>query len=433
MKRTLSLLLILTTAAAVAAGPKKENEIRKALIDGNNREFMRAVELIKREKPDDYLPVITEMIIKGKNIQRRDLLLGALKKYNTIKTAEYWLEILEKTGSLEIKLDIIKILKGLDNRRVTASLIRHLTSPFSTIRKEAASVLRKSRDDRIYLTILQLTENSNPLYRLYAVDALMQLYDKRLYPALLELLKDKNKSVRIYTLNCILTNRLTESLPFVRKTASTDNNREVKIEAIRTIKGLNDRNSQFLLNQLITHNDRRIRKEAIIAIRELNLRSSSVHLSIRLRKEDRDENIEEIIKTLIRFRNAGNFTGLKNSALSHKNFRIRAMAVYALGIINNQRGVAVLSEAMKDPDYRVRAEACHSLGMFRSRDALAPLLWILHGEKSRYVKTAALYAIKKLNDRKAVLPLFKIFTHEKDPVFRDILKDTLSWYIDKYI
>jgi HEAT repeat protein len=433
MKLIISLFLILAAATALHAGSPEEKNIREALTKGSKQEFNEAVDFIEKRKPEKYIPLITEIILKSENTRRRERLLGALKKYDKTKTIDYWLEILEKTGSLEIKSEILQTIKDLKSRKITASLIRLLSSRFITIRKKAASALKKFSDDRMYLTILQLSESSNPLHRVYAIDALIQLYDKRLYPAVLELLKDKNKSIRIYTLNCILSNRLTEALPFVRKTAAADSNGEVVIEAIRTIKGLNDRKSHFILNQLVMHRDSRIRKESIIAIKELNLKNSSVHLSIQLQKENRDENIEEIIEALIRFRNTGNITGLKNSSLSHKNFRIRVKAVHALGIINNDSTINILIKAATDPDYRVRAEACHSLGMFRSRNVLIPLLQLLKNEKTRYVKTAALYSIHRLNDKKALLPLFKIYSDVKDPVFRKILEEVISGYIEKYI
>ncbi len=433
MKLILSLILTLTVTAAVYAGSPEDNKFREALTEGNSREFNEAVNFIEKRKPETFLPLITKIIIISENTRRREQLLGALGKYDRLKAIDYWLEILEKTGSLKIKFDILKTIKDLKERKITASLIRLLSSRYITIRKEAASQLKKFSDDRMYLAILQLSENNNPLYRLYAIDALMQLYDKRLYPVVLELLKDENKSIRIYTLNCILHNRLTESLPFVRKTLSTDDNSEVIIEAIRTIRGLNDRKSHFLLNNLATHRESRIRKEAIITLKELHLKNSSLLLSIQLQNEKVDENIEEIIEALMSFRNAGNITGLTNSALSHKNFHIRVKAVHALGIINNDRTINILIEAAKDPDYRVRAEACHSLGMFRARNVLLPLMQLLKNEKTRYVKTAALYSIQRLNERKVLLPLFMIYSKEKDPVFRKILEEVISDHIKRYI
>jgi HEAT repeat protein len=433
MKKILPTILILTTALSLSAEIPEESRIKKSLSEGSSREFNEALDFIKKRKPESVLPLITEMIIKGENTRRRELLFRALRKYDRRKAIDYWLEILEKTGSLEIKLEILETLKDLKNRKVTASLIRLLSSRFITIRKKAASHLKKFSDDRMYLAILRLSESSNPLYRLYAVDALMQLYDKRLYPAVLELLKDENKSIRIYTLKCISHNRLTEALPFVRKTMSTESNSEVIIEAIRTIKGLSDRKSHFLLNKFAMHRDSRIRKESVIALKILNLRNSSVHLSTLLQKEKNDEITEEIIEALMRFRNTGNITGLKNSALSHINFRIRAKAAHALGVINNDRTIYILEKAAQDPDYRVRAEACHSLGMFRSRNVLTPLLEIIKSEKTRYVKTAALYSIDRLNEKKALLPLFRIYSKEEDPVFRKILEEVITKYIKRYI
>jgi len=47
------------------------------------------------------------------------------------------------------------------------------------------------------------------------------------------------------------------------------------------------------------------------------------------------------------------------------------------------------------------------------------------------VRSAALYALKKINDRKSVIPLFDIYSTEKDPVFREQMRSVIRSYLEK--
>jgi HEAT repeat protein len=89
--------------------------------------------------------------------------------------------------------------------------------------------------------------------------------------------------------------------------------------------------------------------------------------------------------------------------------------------------------ALNDTDFRVRAEACNSLSHYRNRLALTGLLEVLSRAEPLYVKTAALYAVKRINDKQSLLGLFELYSKEQDPVFNELLKETVREYIKRFI
>ena len=104
-----------------------------------------------------------------------------------------------------------------------------------------------------------------------------------------------------------------------------------------------------------------------------------------------------------------------------------------LGFSGNQQAFAALTRGVKDPDFRVRAEACNSLGNYRNRQAVTSLFDVLESEDQVYVKSAALYAIKRINDKTSLMGLFDLFAREQDPIFKEMLRDTIREYIKRYI
>ncbi len=419
-------LLFLFSAPGVLYSGKSDTEIiLKGLQSNDVKKQHLSLKYIRENKPESLPAEIARLIINSGNNEKRKIYLKAFKYYDRKKQIPLWMEILNRTKSFTLKIDIIKYTSQLNDRRIVIPLTKELSSPFYLVRKNAAIVLKKSGDDRMYPFILSLAEKNNPLYKLYALEALSYLYDKRFYSTIISLLKDPNKSVRIYSIECLTKNRLTESLYLIRNTALKDRDSEVRIKAIEAITHLKDRNSLHTLLKLLSDYNRDIRYNAVRALNRLNLKSSVLSLSNRL-KDETDEEIKYlIINTFIKFKRTGTIEGLKRILLHDNNFRLRVLAAYALGYIKDEKALPILRKAINDKDYRVRAEICNSLGEYRAKAVLPQLLAVLKTEQVRYVKSASLYSIKRFNKSRSILDLFNIYTAEKDPVFKYQMENVL--------
>jgi len=294
-------------------------------------------------------------------------------------------------------------------------------------------VLQKNGDDRVYPGILFMATSNNPVYRMYALEAMNYLYDRRFYQILVSLLDDDNKSVRIYALKCIYNNQLKQALYLIRKSALNDGDDEVRVNAIEILGKFRDTGSLYVLLKTLSDNNRAVRYESALSLYKLRSVNSAYSISARLFNE-RDAEIKSvIIDTLVAVRKVGDVRGLKGVLLNDSNLRLKIKAAYAFGVIKDDRHVRILVRGLKDRDFRVRAEVCNSLGNYKLKSVVVRLLGVVKNDSVLYVRSAALYSLKRINNRAAILPLFDLYSEEADPVFRELLRQVLRRFIQGHV
>lgn len=433
---SLAALLLLCSVSHVSAQDQDENINdsyygKLTSISKSNRD--EAYAYIKRKKPVQLIPRIVRAIIRGSNDSDRAIYIKTLKLYSRDNTILYWFDILKETGSFPLKIEIIEYLGSLDDRRIVLPVAHQLGSRFSAVRKAAGKVLLKNGDDRIYPVILQMAGDENPVKRIYALEAMQVLYDMRFYNMITELTEDPVKSVRIYALKCIEKNNLKKAAYLVRKAAVKDSDREVRIAAIKIIGNLRDIGSNFVLIKSLSDKDRDIRHVAIQALYKLRYAGAAFSLSSQLIKETDIEIKYLILETMLRIKKTGNINAVKKILAQDKNFRLRILSAHVLGKVTKENHIALLLQYSDDKDYRVRAEIANSLGNYRSKKSIDGLFMLINGDSSRYVRSAALYSVFRINDRNSILPLFDRFSVETDPVFREQLRRILRQMIDRRV
>ncbi len=253
-----------------------------------------ALKDITAKKPVQLIPRIARAIVEADDAEERDVYVKALKIYHKKNTILYWIDILKETGSFPLKIEVIKHLGTLGDRRIVLPVARQLESRFSAVRQEAGMVLRRNGDDRIYPFILRMSGSRNPVKRIYALEAMQTLYDMRFYTVITELVEDPVKSVRIYALRCIENNQLKKAMYLVKKAALHDSDREVRIAAIRVIGTLKDHGSSFVLTRSLTDKDRDIRLAAARSLYLIHLGGTAFALSNQLLVEE-DREIKYLI------------------------------------------------------------------------------------------------------------------------------------------
>lgn len=388
-----------------------------------------ALKYISKKKPVQLIPRIARAILKADDIEERDIYIQALKFYRKDSTILYWIDILRETGSFPFRIEMIKYLGSLGDRRIVLPVARQLENRFSAVRKEAGKVLRRNGDDRIYPFILRMAGSRNPVKRIYALEAMQILYDMRFYTVITELVEDPVKSVRIYALKCIEKNHLKKGMYLVKKAALKDADREVRIAAIRVIGTLKDHSASFVLTRSLSDRDRDIRYAAARSLYRIHLGGTAFALSNQLMVEEDREIKYILLETMLKINRTGNVAALKKILSKEENFRLRILAAHVLGKITNDRNLDLLLKYKNDTDYRVRAEIAGSLGSYRSAKSQKGLFKLIKGDNTRYVRSAALFSLCRINDRSSIVPLFDQFSNEKDYIFREQLRQTLRTMI----
>ena len=376
--------------------------------------------------------IVNDILSESDN-KRINVYIKQLNIYPRRDIVNCWLEELERASSYRKKGKILSHLSAYNDRRVVLPVAKYLISRYQFVRLNAAKSLKKMGDDRLYPIVLKMAKSSNPVHKIYFIEAMNYLYDRRFYFALSRMMNDPNKSVRIYVLNCVVKNNIKEAVHFVRKAAQGDANNEVRIAAIKALGGFNDRSSAYLVHKTLNDSNRGIRRESAKALLKIGSPVSVNALSSRLMLERDDEIKGLLLEALIKIKRSGNVRNLEKVFTTDRNIRLKIKTAYLLGLAGSQLAATILMNGLKDNDYRVKAEICNSLGNYRNRQVLSSLLNVLKNESKRYVKSAALFSIKRINDRSAVVVLFDIYTKEKDPIFRNILKNIIREYIDIYL
>jgi len=354
-----------------------------------------------------------------------------LKTHSLRKTIPHWISILEKTQIYELKKDIIEYIAPVNDKRVIVPFAKQLSSPFHNVRKSAAIALQRNASDRIYPFILRLTSSSNPVYKIYFIEAMNYLYDTRFYHLLTNMLKDPNKSIRIYVLKCLRANRLNEAINMIRNLALYDSNDEVKENAIELIGYLRDRGSQHVLFRTLNYGNRNVRLITVQSLNKIGLHNAAVPLSNRLNVENDNTIKDRILESLIKLRKGGNISGLKRILFNDQNEDLKIKAAYTMGLIRENRVISALIRGSNDSSFKVRAEIANSLGNYKAGGIIEQLISLIRYDKKRYVKSAAIYSLKRINNRKSAVPLFDVYSKEKDPVIKELLRQVIRNFMKR--
>ena len=371
--------------------------------------------------------------LEEKNEEKKQEYIKKLRSYSPDDVSSRWLATLDSAWRVAVKVQIIDVLSEYNDKRFVIPMANYLIDPHFVIRKAAAQTLKKIGDDRLYPVILKIASSSNPVHRIYFIEAMNYLYDRRFYAFLTNMLRDENKSVRIYVLNCLKVNRIGESLGLVRNAALHDKNDEVRIAAIEALGAFRDIGAIPLLHIILNDKNRDVRRESAKSLSMIGSAASANFLSLRLLAEDDNEIKELLIEALVLIKRVGDVRGVEKILLTDGSTGFRIKSAYILGFSGTYAAQAALLQALNDPDYRVRAEVCNSLGNYRNRQALASLLEVLGREEGVYVKSAALYAVKRMNDKYSLPGLFDLYAREHDPVFKELLQEAVREYIKRYL
>ncbi|MFH0976498.1 MAG: HEAT repeat domain-containing protein [Spirochaetota bacterium] len=407
------------------AEDKKSADLISMLLSRDKAKAESALGYISVRKPLDLLPLVFSVILSNENAEKKDIAIKALKHYSYAQTTPYCIEILKKTNSFIVKKKVIDYLAGSHERRPVPLIINELSSPFFTVRESAILALKKIGDDRMFPYILNMMENPNPVFKVYALEAIYHLYDLRFYNHLINTLKNDNKSIRYFVLKCIEVNNLRAALPSVRNAVLYDADWEVKAKAIQILENLSDRESLYVLLHSLKDSNRELRYFSSRALDKLRFGDSAGPVSYALFAEKDDDIKALLINTLIGINNAGGYKGLRKIILNDNNYRLRVLASYALGRIKHSWSSSILLEGKNDKSMEVRAEIGNSLGYYNERNILKELLEMIDNDKERYVRSAALFSVRKIGGKNAILPLYDRLAIESDPVMKEQMHSVL--------
>lgn len=392
-----------------------------------------AYDYIAKYRPMDVAVKMGDVLVIGGDSEEKEKVLTLLRLYPFKSVKDIYLRVLDKTSSFFVKKEVITVLGNAGDREFVIPIAKELASPFSAVREKAIFYLRSIGDDRMFPYIVKLSENKDPVFRVYALDALTSLYDFRLLNVVQALLQDENKSVRILAIQCVQKNGIDKLFPVIRSLAGSDSDNEVRIEAINAIGKLNDTGALNVLFKTINNDAVEVRLSTVQVLYKMRMKQSLRSVSDRLAIES-DNQIKNIcVDMMIEMKDGGGLRGLEREVMYEEYLPLRIKSVYALGIVGGPKVSGILMKTLTDKDYKVRAEACAALGGNKDKSVLNSLLTVMKTDDERYVRLAALYAIEKTKDKSTIIPLFDMYSSEKDPIFRFKLFEVIRYLIQTVV
>lgn len=425
-------LIIAWPSLLYADGQISDKSLLSSITGGKTEKFNEAVEYIKTNQPSALPALLEEEFLDDDDEETRGRIISALKEYPVASNARIWIKMLKSAKNRNTEIALIEFLGSSKGSIFTIPVAEKLIVPRTEVREKAAMILKKHGDDRMLPVILSQGQSKNPIERIYFLEALNYIYDVRFQKLLVSMLGDENKSVRIYAIKCVNNNEVKEALPSMRRLVSHDDNNEARRMGIASLVAFKDTQSGSMLTGILKDRDPSIRLSAVKALRDLKYQQSASAISDLLsREEDREVKLAAI-ETLTSFKKTGSTGGLKHIIKSDSDTTARIKAIYALGVAGDSRdAIDILKEAASDSEYRIRGEACNALGMFKKSGTSSFLIEQIKNDRSRYVRSAALFSIVRINDSSNIIKLFDIYAVEEDRVFREMLRGILRGYIKK--
>jgi len=427
MRKLPYIMIFIFAASLLAAQPKEETISSDSLLSFVSSDDVlkqeTAFKYIESKRPADLPDLAASLLLEQGDASSKKRILSVLQKYPHQQVVRIYLHLLEKSSSFMLKIQVIDILGKSNDKSVVVPVSKELESPFSSVRESAILALNEIGDDRMFPSIFKMAESKDPLYRVYALDALYHLYDLRLFSIVQQLLQDENKSVRLRALQCMEKNKLDKLLPIVRNIGLSDPDMEVRIEAVQILGKMNDDGGLYVILKDLTSDNRNLRLSSAKVLGKIKAKQSSYSISEQLAIETDNEIQIILTDSLIDMRDAGGFKGFEKKLSEETPISLKVRIVYGMGLIGGPKSLQVLLKALKDSDFRVRAESCNSLSFYKDRSVASVLTTVMKEDKERYVRLAALYSLERIRDKNVIIPMFDLYSVEKDPVFREKLFD----------
>jgi len=334
---------------------------------------------------------------------------------------------------LEVRAKAAEALGKIGDKRAIEPLIAALRDKDDRVQQAAAEALGKIADERAVEPLIAALKGENSRIRKVAAETLGKIGNKWAIRPLVEALKDEKVEVRksaakaLENIGWQPTNESEKAAYYVAigdwdKVARLDGPAVDILISDLQIKGL----QQAALHQLVKLGDERAAEfivkqlgqircfDIVEALKKLIGVERSVKLLIAALEDKEFKGRAAAAEALGMIRDARAVEPLI-AVLEDKKFKGRATVAEALGKIGDTRAVEPLIVALADKEFEERWTAALALGRMRDTRAVEPLISALK-DKTRRVPSAAAEALGIIGDERAVEPLIAAL---KDKKFED--------------
>jgi HEAT repeat protein len=315
--------------------------------------------------------------------------------------------------------------KNTDLIYVVAPFLVH---PQAKLRSEANKVVAVKKDERVYPLIGQLLAGENAIDKIYAMETLLALKDERAVPLLLLQISNPNKNVRYFTLKTLEAINSEKSQHGVIHAAEADSDEEVRLKATEILRYLKTGPVFSALQKLIGDKNLAMRALALESALFQKNKSYANAISEQLARETEHAQKHALLRALLTLGSGGGMNGVLTLLKRETDQDLLLWSAYACNRFNESKCADALVGVIANPQTEaIMVESLSALGTFKQKKHLTALFSVLQNEKnSELVRAAALVSIREYDTEAAILPLFELYTHEKDQPIRVQVRNLLT-------
>ncbi|WP_096892686.1 sister chromatid cohesion protein PDS5 [Candidatus Scalindua japonica] len=359
---------------------------------------------------------------------RRDaaLTLGLLRDKRAIQSLIRVLRDNDEDAS--VRATAIISLNRLDSDIIVEPLIKALNDDDRRIRQKAASVfiaLLENEEGVVFKKkpsiepLLSAMNDNDPMVRIEVIKAIGLIKERQFNSYLIKALSDNDDGVKQMAVKAISTIGDKEALSRIED-AMQDKNCEVRKEATMAFSVLKGRESIPYLVNMLDDSSIEVKRQAIISLGSFkNRKVINVLLGV-IKNKDEDARVRlSALSSLVKInKDPAMFIDL----LEDDNYEIRKEAVRCLGVLKDERAIEPLSKKIVDGNNEVRRETVLALGSFKNNRVFDTLVKVLlDKDEDDTVRSGAIQSLCHFGNRKALLNLIKVLKNRGDNVRLDVI------------
>ncbi|HRP69220.1 MAG TPA: HEAT repeat domain-containing protein [Turneriella sp.] len=407
----------------------------ESAINAKDSDKVLAIFRTKKLSEDD-LTVLFDFAAQQKEKMRKEYLYAIRDKNTTDATIgkHIYNEIMRliKENRVEDNLPYtllcLQLAETNKNSDLLYAVAPFLVHPREKLRIEANKIIAIKKDERIYPLIGQLLAGENDIDKIYAMETLTALKDERAVPLLLQQLTHTNKNIRYYALKSLEAIASDKAQYGIIRVAESDASEEVRLKGVEVLRYFKTGPVTSALQKLIGDKNLAVRNLALESALFQKLKAYASTISEQLAQESEPEQKEKLLQGLFVIGSGGGMNGVYKLLKQETDAHLLIGAAYACNRFNETKcNDLLIARIATEKDESTLVEFLYSLGEFKYKKNLPLFIDILkNAEKSTLVRSAALNAIRAYDGEATVLPLFDIYSLEKDLGLRAQMKETLT-------
>ncbi|MBV6492327.1 MAG: hypothetical protein LDLANPLL_00320 [Turneriella sp.] len=303
-----------------------------------------------------------------------------------------------------------------------------LVHPREKLRIEANKIIAIKKDERIYPLVGQLLAGENDIDKIYAMETLTALKDERAVPLLLQQLMHPNKNIRYYALKSLEAIGSDKAQHGVIRVAESDSVDEVRLKAVEVLREFKTNTVVSALQKLIADKNIAVRRLALESALYQKNKSYAPTISDQLARETEPELKDKFLHALFTLGSGGGMGGILKILKEDNDENLLLWAAYGCNRFNETKCTETLiSRIEKEKSEPLLVEFIYTLGEYESKKNLPLLITILQNQnQSDLVRLTALNAIRKYDGQATILPLFEIYSFEKNQALRAQMQELIA-------